>query len=244
MFQTIWAILESGKQCRAVSARLRLSGAEKRRFRRKASNLALCYTAFRADRGRASIRRCAMAGVCCATYDVLTDWRGFSEANRALLGEIVTATAGSTRSAIALDLYDTEATGSITDDGLERGYDSILFITGLLGSRPQLERRFDLRRLGMALQVVDDVLDYESDRRSGELNCLASPRRAQYLALMETELSSERMSELYTQGWMLRAVVRYALRKATKLRREWTEAGRSVALPRPMASSTRLDSNP
>ena len=231
MLRAIWAIIESWKQCTAVSARLRLSGAEKRRFRRKTTNLSLCYTAFCADRARASVRRCAMAGVCCATYDVLTDWRGFSEANRALLGEIVTATAGSALAPIALDLYDKEATGSITDDGLERGYDSILFITGLLGSRPQIERRFDLKRLGMALQVVDDVLDYESDRRSGELNCLVSPRRAQYLALMETELSNERMSELYTRGWLLRAVVRYALRKATKLRKEWTKAGRSVTPP-------------
>ena len=64
---------------------------------------------------------------------MLTDWRGINSANRRLLEEIVTSLVGSELAGIALDLYDKEATGSVTDDGLERGYDAIRFIWGVAG---------------------------------------------------------------------------------------------------------------
>jgi hypothetical protein len=160
-----------------------------------------------------------MASVCCAAYDVLTDWHGINVSNRKLLAEIVTAVVGSGLAAIALELYDKEAAESVADDGLERGYDSIRFITGLLGSQHRIEKRFDLKRLGMALQVVDDVLDYEDDLSKGELNCLVFPRWREHLEFMEAELTGKQMGILYSQGWVFRVVVRHALQKARRLRR-------------------------
>ena len=42
-------------------------------------------------------------------------------------------------------------------------------ITTLLGTTQYWESTFDLRSLGMALQVVDDLLDLPADRASGEI---------------------------------------------------------------------------
>jgi len=141
--------------------------------------------------------------------------------------------------AIALNLYKKEELGEIQDDGLERGYDSIVFITELLESRQFLEKLFDLRSLGMACQVVDDVLDCESDFAANQLNCLATPRWRQHIDFMRAELAPRRMRPLFAKSRVLKIAVERAIQKGEKFLRvglpslERSSLLRSAEFPQP-----------
>ena len=92
----------------------------------------------------------------------------------------------------------------------------------------------------MALQVIDDVLDYEQDLHKGELNCLASSRWEEHLDFMEMELDPERMSTLYSRGLVFRAVIRFARRKARRLRRKMKMDCRASAVREPASSPSSV----
>jgi hypothetical protein len=69
----------------------------------------------------------------------------------------------------------------------------------------------------MALQVVDDVLDYESDVRSGDTNCLCSARRNEYLELLAKTLPESDTAGLFPFGGVMRYVIKRGSRKALEL---------------------------
>jgi hypothetical protein len=77
-----------------------------------------------------------------------------------------------------------------------------------------LERTFDLRRLGLACQVVDDTLDLEEDLAGNDVNCLTTPRWREHLEFMRNELTFDRMHPLYSKSMILRLVVERAIKIA------------------------------
>lgn len=219
MLRYLLAAIDSLRQARPAAKALGLTRSENKRFRRKVRNQAWCYLGFCKDLSIASIRKSVTAAVCCVAYDVLTDWRGFSTSNRECLKDLLERLVGTDLAAIAVDLYRKEECDELTDDGLERGYDAIVFVSELLESRAMLERTFDLRRLGLACQVVDDTLDLEEDLAGNDVNCLMTPRWREHLEFMRNELTFDRMRPLYSKSIILRLAVERAIKKAEDLLR-------------------------
>lgn len=77
--------------------------------------------------------------------------------------------------------------------------------------RQQIEDKgLEIDETGKLLQIVDDVLDVEEDVEAGETNCLATPRRQQYL---ETLISTDIQNHFIPQT-PLTVVIEIARRKA------------------------------
>jgi geranylgeranyl pyrophosphate synthase len=79
-------------------------------------------------------------------------------------------------------LYDKELLNELEEDGLDRGYIALRFTLRLMGCEKAREGLWpNVDEIGRLFQIVDDVLDYEQDVASGEMNCLNSIRRDEYL---------------------------------------------------------------
>jgi hypothetical protein len=200
-----------------VQRELRLSAIEAVRFRKKVLNLSMCYIAFERDATWRQAKLCVHCGLACAIYDVLSDWREMSIVNCGRMEQILRKMFDSTLVSIATKLYQKEMDGCVANDGLERGVDSLEFILGVLKSKDRVRKVFDLQLLGMALQVVDDVLDIEDDLLSGDLNCLLADGKDDYLRLMFDQLSGRRLQFLSDHAPVFHAAVRKALQKAESI---------------------------
>src|SRR5262249_18424658 len=124
--------------------------------------------------------------------------------------------------AIAKRLYVEERSGDLRWDGLSRGVDALQFITLLIGSERHIRERTDFHHFGLIMQIVDDVLDWEEDLRSGETNCLRSIKRNDYLKQLVT-FDVDGMKEFLPNATILSGVVYRAQKKACRLLRCATE---------------------
>lgn len=195
---------------------LRISVKDLPRYLGKSANLALCYVGFVSEQNPNQAIRAGMAAFLCCAYDVVTDWRNYNASALAAFDGLLQKYSPQLRY-MALDLLEKDQHGKLSRDGLERGIISARFITGIIGSALHFERLADLHRLGMALQVVDDVLDYEADIASGDSNCLNSNHWREHLALLEQTLADAEASRLFPHGTVLRFVIRRAREKAARL---------------------------
>lgn len=196
---------------------LRIRTNELPRYLRKSINLALCYAGLVSERRYMQPIRAGLAAFLCCAYDVVTDWRKYDYRAIVAFDELLRRYSCELR-CLALDLLEKDREGKLAHDGLERGIVSAQFITKLIGSRQHFEKLVDLEQLAMALQVVDDVLDYEADTRSGDINCLSSDHRQQYIALLERTLPEREAMRLFPHGNVLKFVIRRARKKASKIR--------------------------
>jgi len=189
---------------------------ECRAYLQKSVNLTLCYLAFRSRR---SFTQAALAGraafLCCA-YDVVTDWRGFCPQLGHSYRSILEKYAPPRLVRLACSLYAKDRDGCLQQDGLERGPIAFIFVTGLMGSEPLFAQRGDMDRVGLLLQLVDDILDYEQDMAKGDLNCLCSGRREYYLSLASSYLTEDFVSFFFPSRVMSH-VIGHARRKAILL---------------------------
>lgn len=199
----LWLSLRNGR-------RLGVAIRELPRYGAKATNLGLCYAAFArrspllknaVGAGRAAFLSCA--------YDVATDWRDFDprarEAFFAMTGQLCNQSA----TAIAHDLYVKDQGGCLSDDGLERGSYAVRFI------QEMIERPVDLQpspdRIGVLLQIVDDVLDLDGDVRRDEQNCLRGEDRDRHLTDLRDH--QEVLMHAFSGRRVMTAVVRRACSK-------------------------------
>jgi len=136
---------------------LKIRNSEAKRYLSKSFNLGLCYGAFvKPTTLRGAVAAGKAAFVSCS-YDVVTDWRSFSADfrepfERQLQSLVPSATE------LTMRLYWSEMQGTLGDDGLERGVIAAEFIIGLVGSEAFFDR-FGIRRLGLLLQIVDDIIE-------------------------------------------------------------------------------------
>lgn len=188
---------------------------ELRSYIQKSANFALCYLGFRS---KASLRQANLAGkaafLCCA-YDVVTDWRSFSPELLKIFRHLLESYTSPDLTKIALSLYVKDRDGQLGQDGLERGGIAFIFVTRLMGTETFFRERADIERIGILLQLVDDILDYERDTKAKELNCFNSPRREDYLALAN-ELSEDFVN-IFSASFILPYVIRSARKKAEHL---------------------------
>lgn len=184
------------------------------RYFKKSANLGLCYGAFVRP---FSMRGCWSAGVAafltCA-YDVVTDWRAFTEELRGPFEGILRHILPDWATELTWSLYWLEVHGKLADDGLERGVITVEVIVGLVGSREAF-LGFGMRRLGLLLQIVDDVLDLEDDTEKEELNCLTTTRRDRHLRYLRDNMNQ--LLELFRRDRIMHTVVADAGKKASSL---------------------------
>lgn len=198
---------------RALAVRPR----EVKRYFSKIFGLGLCYGAFvNPPNFRGSVAAGCAAFLSCA-YDLITDWRSFSDDYRHRFESELEHLVPKWAAELAMHLYWAEARDALEDDGLERGVIAVKFITGLVGSEGHFSQ-FGIHRLGLLLQIVDDVLDFEQDVALGEQNCLVTTRAAGYLAFLHE--NRHEILGLFARDRIMRSVILRADRKAQAMARE------------------------
>ena len=178
---TLSALWMSLRHCRALGIRR----GELKRYYLKTLNLALCYRGFVTTRSVSDSMRCGQAAFYCCAYDVITDWRHFDSDRRDWYAKLLRDNLPEKIATLALNLYRDEYENRLKWDGLSRGSVALEFISRLIGNFDELDRQMNVERLGILLQIVDDVLDIEDDIRENSINCLLSPARYRYLRMLD-----------------------------------------------------------
>jgi len=200
-------------------AALSITRLEQSRYWLKSANLALCYWGFACRRDATSANGAGRAAFYCCAYDVITDWRNYDADLYRWFRNLLKSELPHRSAEIALRLYEQERAGTLAIDGLSRGIDALEFISGLIGSEQYLRDHFDFEKVGIVMQIVDDVLDWEDDLRYNQTNCLlTSPsKRAEYLdMLLDFDLCH--FNSTLPQARLLCRVIRSAQGQARQLK--------------------------
>lgn len=197
---------------------LDVSTAELPRYHAKALNLAWCYVGFRTRLSLDQAVGAGSAGFISAAYDVVTDWKEEGEKDWVeVFRSILLQEATGEQVNLAMDLLQRDVSDDLKDDGLERGAIALEFVLDMMGIKQELAKEVDIYDLGLLLQIVDDVLDYEEDSAAGHTNCLTSNGATFYLQRLRTDLTDGRMDALFPRGHFLRKIVKKARVKASSL---------------------------
>jgi len=198
---------------------LRVEPSQTFRYLLKSLNLYWCYMGFDQKKLKSlgTMWSASKAAFLCCAYDVVTDWHSFSKRDQLTYQRILTEYASDDLAQMAIDLYEKELTSDVRNDGLERGSIAFHFVIKMM----EIERNFnDHEEIGHFLQIVDDILDYESDLLHGDLNCLTTKRKNMYLTLLIKDFTMERAERLFPHGFFLHKVIRIARKKAINMLQE------------------------
>jgi len=175
--------------------------------------LALCYAGFGTPWNLKEAWKAGEAALLSCAYDVATDWRHFDKKARSAFETVLADLSQVELQNLAMKLYEKDSSNQLSADGLERGAVALEFILKTMECEKQRAAKWgDLNKLGELLQIVDDVFDYEDDVAAGEQNCLTTPNRTTYLALLLEDLNRENSSRLFGP----RSVLVFAIAKARK----------------------------
>lgn len=152
---------------------LQIKPSERTRYFKKTANLSMCYAGFAQDFSFGQARGAGHAAFLSCAYDVVTDW-GKSLDLQASYVKVLHSETSPALAEMALDLLKRDLEGTLSDDGLERGVVATEFVLQSMRIREIFDRKCDIRQLGLNLQIVDDVLDYEGDIAEGDQNCLVN----------------------------------------------------------------------
>ncbi len=211
---------------------LRIREEELLEYFRKSVHFALYFQGFgegMSFREAEGAGRVAFLG--CA-YDVVTDWRNYDAKWFRIFKQIGRAEANRKLAAMALDLYRKDSAGTLASDGLERGIIAFHSILEVMGLTNRFKQKANIDDLGLMLQLVDDVIDYEIDSRNGDQNCINSPHGRYYLCRLIAEMSDEQVRLLFPESRILLHVIRRSRRKAHKLLKEITDGENTKHSPR------------
>lgn len=192
-------------------APLEITPKEALRYLLKSFNLALCYAGFSMPGVVGQAFQAGKSAFLCCAYDVITDWRQFDPRAFDVFKEILLAETKSDIADIALELYGKDVHGQLDEDGLERGSMALKFVTRTIGSEGFFAERIDIDFAGRLWQLVDDLLDYDSDLKNGDLNCLTSANRASYLKKAELLLVDP-----FASTFLRDRVLAHAIRRAVE----------------------------
>lgn len=196
-----------------------LSITDAKRLIRKTDNLTQCYMGFAQNGSDREWQGAAGAAFLCAAYDLLTDWEPYKHNpdNEAIFSTFVTRIAPTELASMAIALFQKDREQKLTNDGLERGAVAFRFVIGMMGLESHYAKLIDLDRLGLLLQIADDILDYDDDVRNGDTNCLVSPRRNDYLHMMVFEMDDVLIHQLFPHGGILAMVLKQARARAKSM---------------------------
>lgn len=194
---------------------LAISSRDLWRYFSKNFALGLCYAAFvRPAKAWGFVRAGQAAFLCCA-YDVVTDWRDFSVEYRRIFQEQLAEFVPEWACERAMELYWSDLKRKVGRDGLDRGIITVELITGVLGSKSYFSK-FGVQRLGLLLQVVDDILDIEKDIEDGGLNFLKGGDAGRYLEFFM--LNKQSLMDLFEKDIFMKLAINRAYVKADVVR--------------------------
>jgi len=152
-----------------------------------------------------------VAAVLTAVYDYDTDWEPESDGSRfkkLLLWYVNSEIAEK----IAIELLQSEKDRKLSKAGLERGSVAFQFYCLVIGSEWLKQyTQSEIDTFGKLLQICDDALDLDHDRKAGDQNCLLLSDRQKYikqgLAFFESDFFQQlkKHSLIY---WLLEFKVR------------------------------------
>ena len=205
-----FAAVSALKYSRKYRDTLRISSKERKRYYSKSARQAACYAGFSQ---KLSLKQAAGAGkaafLTCA-YDVATDWGKPPGVTGAFI-QILDAVASPHLVQMSLKLMERDLRGELEHDGLERGIVALRFVLEMMGLEEAYKNKgINIDKLGMDLQIVDDVLDFEEDRISGDTNCLFTPRRDPYLLQMTRDLRQESVASMFPYAGALKIAINNA----------------------------------
>lgn len=225
-------------KCCRYAGKLEISLAEWPEYVIKSTTLGLCYVGFGSQWTAKEASRAGQAAFLCCAYDVVTDWRLFDVAALKRFTTIVRECKVPDEAVdIALSLYRTEQAALLSCDGLSRGSEALRFILKVMDcERVGQEVRFDIERIGQLCQIVDDVWDYHRDLAHAEMNCLATPRRLQYLSDLVSQFQPELVRKLFGRGAVvLNFTIEISRRRAIRMIAQDERSGSEVAASNPIA---------
>lgn len=180
----------------------------------KSTNFALCYIGFSPSKDFYYAFPAGKAAFLCCAYDVITDWRKFNPSYLIKYKAILASIVPTDLVELSLRLYDAEINNDLQRDGLERGVIALVSVTRLMGVEQTLRDKTNIEELGILLQIVDDVLDYEHDLKNNELNCLMSNNANKYIGMLIEKANDTEINRLFPYGFLLKYVIRTAREKA------------------------------
>lgn len=215
IFETSVAIAKSEQLALSNALSLKIRPHEFLRYFCKAAHLAALYEGFSPLWSRKRAVAAGRAGFLSCVYDVASDLRHNKPGWRTIFKEILERETKNPQAAtMAIEIYDKDCAGALEFDGLERGIIAFRFILSEMGLIDHFNGITSIDDLGLLLQIVDDVLDYEEDQETNDLNCLNSERAHDYLLRLITEMPDEKIRTLFPRSRLLLYIIRKARKKA------------------------------
>lgn len=206
------AIVLSGRYANSLQIR----PSEAYRYFKKSINLAACYAGFAQELSKPQAVGAGKAAFFSCAYDVVSDWKKPPAVHLAY-EKIMHKEAPKKLEEMSAGLLDRDIKGLLKYDGLERGVVATYFVLEMMGLRDKYEQKTDVDKLGITLQIVDDVLDYEGDVKVGDVNCLTSVNRNKYLTQLLEVFREENMHELFPYAGILGIAVKKSRNKAADM---------------------------
>ncbi len=150
-------------------------------------------------------------------YDVASDWREEPIEFLEVFSDIVKEESTPQLAQMAIDLFKKDIDRVLSDDGLERGIIAFKFVIMMMGVEKQFEEKIETEKLGLLLQIVDDILDHEEDTISGDWNCLNTEKKSEYIELLLSIMTDEKLKDLFPNSALLRSVVGKAKQKIVNM---------------------------
>lgn len=196
---------------------LQIKPSEIGRYLKKTANISICYAGFAQRFSFDQARSAGHAAFLTCAYDVVTDW-GKPKDLQSSFASIIRVRASPELANMGLDLLNRDVRGVLDDDGLERGVTTLEFLLRMMNIREVFDRKCDIRRLGLNLQIIDDVIDWEDDSVKGDWNCLANTElREVYLKHIQEDFDDLTLRKLFPYGSIPIYVIRKTQRKASDM---------------------------
>jgi hypothetical protein len=138
----------------------------------KAGNLAICFVGFASEITPKIAVRAAELGTMSSIFDLVSDKLGFEDFAADRYIELCDKVFNPKIKDMLVNLLQAKKFKMIPRDGLQRGEVALVVVLEHLGELEKFERSWDPAEVGELLQIVDDLLDYDVDTKSGHLNFL------------------------------------------------------------------------
>ena len=149
----------------------------------KSGNLAICFVGFSRDSGRRFLERSAELGTLASVFDLVSDGLNYDTAAVGRFHSMVKGILEPEAAEILLALLRQKERGALAATGLSRGCDAMRVILKHLECESRWENNGaqEMERVGILLQIVDDILDMRQDIRKGHINFMKSAAADCYL---------------------------------------------------------------
>lgn len=189
---------------------------ESKKFFPKCHNLFVSYLAFSSTGSKEEVYWAAVAWFLSAYYDWVTDGpRPTPETQEKFFDILQILSPKTSVNTMVRDMMQKDISRTLTEDGLERWSTSFIAILDMMWILDDYKKKCDVVELWKMLQVIDDIDDYEQDKRDGDWNVFCTEHGRDYYDRME-ECFSDNGKSIFP-GAILPWFISRMRRKAKKI---------------------------